>query len=166
MSYQAYLFQTKNVEWYMSLKYTQMLQMLIIFVLDWTMQNGSRVMQHFAPLRITWLFHVIWLFFRIFITPCHLLPCLLGSQYHRYYETAIIAGAQKENTAAWNSTETCISSAHQLLQKIEPIVSLNSVFVRFLKAPEGENVSSLWHDISRMLCASGGFIKLLLLSKI
>ncbi len=34
MSYQAYLFQTKNLEWYMSLKYTQMLQMLII--LCWT----------------------------------------------------------------------------------------------------------------------------------
>lgn len=38
--------------------------------------------------------------FRIFITSCHLLSCLLGSQYHHCYEAAIIADAQKENTAA------------------------------------------------------------------
>lgn len=45
------------------------------------------------------------------------------------------------------------------------VMSLNSLFVRFLKAPEGENVSSLWHNIIRMLCASRVSVKLLLLSK-
>lgn len=37
--------------------------------------------------------------FRIFITPCHFMPCLVGSQYY-HYEAAIIGDAQKENTAA------------------------------------------------------------------
>jgi len=37
--------------------------------------------------------------FRIFITPCHLMPCLVGLQYY-HCEAAKIGDAQKENTAA------------------------------------------------------------------